>query len=192
MIPSWAQKRADELATGPFDRQVLVAYPQSRGLFALPIVFLVLAAVMALGVPALLFIAAQSQTTRLVALAVLFVFVALYGGVLVLLISSFRTRVLATPRGVEVRQLRLGTQFFPWGAIDRVEEQTRGYRAGAAVLVLASGRRIIVDATDVRRATLYNGHRLRDISARSGRAVMPWTEHLIYAHRAHHAGRHPG
>ena len=192
MIPSWAQKRADELATGPFDRQVLVAYPQSRGLFALPFVFLTVAAVMALGVPTLLFIAAQTQGTRLVALIVLVGFLALYGVVLFLAIRSFQTTVLATPRGVEVRQLRLGRRFFPWETIHRVEEQTRGYRAHAAVLVLATGQRIIVDATDARRAALYNGHRLRDISARTGRAVMPWTEQLIRAHQAHLAGHFPG
>jgi integrase len=146
---------------------------------------------MALGVPTLLLAAAQTQGTRVVALIVLVAFLALYGVVLFLAIRSFQTSVLATPRGVEVRQMRLGRRFFPWGEIQRVEEQIRGYRAHAAVLVLTTGQRIIVDATDARRAALYNGHRLRDISARSGRAVMPWTEQLIRAHQAHLAHHHP-
>lgn len=192
-VPAWAQKRADLLSERPEDRQVLVAYPQSRSLFALPIIFLVIAGVPSIGFLIVLLFAARasgaagSGVTALLIIGVIGM-AALYAFVAFLLVAGFRTSVLATPRGVEVRQLGLRDTFHPWHQIARVEEQTHGYRTGAAVFALGSGKRIRIHATDSRRAKLYNGHSLREVHDRWLNAPMPWTQHLIDAHRAHLAG----
>lgn len=192
-IPSWAQKRADRLATGPHDRTVLVAYPQSRGVFAVPIIACIIAAVTNIGVLLALLIAARgsgvagTRTTVLLITGIVVV-TALFAAVAYLVIASFRTSVLATPRGVAIRQLGMRDSFFPWHQIARVEEQTHGYRTGAAVLALTSGKRIVIHATDSRRAKVYNGHSLREVHQRWLTAPMPWTQRLIDAHRAHLAG----
>ena len=192
-VPAWAQKRADRLATGPHDRTVLVAYPQSRGVFAVPIIACIIAAGTNIGVLLALLIAARgsgvagTRTTVLLITGIVVV-TALFGAVAYLVIASFRTSVLATPRGVEIRQLGMRDSFFPWHQIARVEEQTHGYRSGAAVLALTSGKRIVIHATDSRRAKLYNGHSLREVHQRWLNAPLPWTQQLIDAHRAHLAG----
>ena len=192
-VPAWAQKRADRLATGPHDRTVLVAYPQSRGVFAVPIIACIIAAVTNIGVLLALLIAARgsgvagTRTTVLLITGIVVV-TALFAAVAYLVIASFRTSVLATPRGVAIRQLGMRDSFFPWHQIARVEEQTHGYRTGAAVLALGSGKRIVIHATDSRRAKLYNGHSLREVHQRWLTAPMPWTQRLIDAHRAHLAG----
>ena len=193
-VPAWAQKRADRLATGPHDTTVLVAYPQSRGVFAVPIIACIIAAVTNIGVLLALLIAARgsgvagTRTTVLLITGIVVV-TALFGAVAYLVATSFRTSVLATPRGVEIRQLGMRDSFFPWHQIARVEEQTHGYRTGAAVLALTSGKRIVIHATDSRRAKLYNGHSLREVHDRWLNAPMPWTQQLIDAHRAHLAGQ---
>lgn len=192
-VPAWAQKRADLLSQRPDDRQVLVAYPQSRSLFALPIIFLVIAGVPSIGFLIVLLIAARasgaagSGVTTLLIIGVIGM-TALYALVAFLLVAGFRTSVLATPCGVEVRQLGLRDSFHPWHQIVRVEEQTGGYWAGSSVLALTSGTRIRIKATDPRRAKLYNGHSLREVHHRWLNAPMPWTQQLIDAHRAHLAG----
>ena len=193
-VPAWAQKRADRLATGPHDRTVLVAYPQSRGVFAVPIIACIIAAGTNIGVLLALLIAARgsgvagTRTTVLLITGIVVV-TALFAAVASLVIASFRTSVVATPRGVEIRQLGMRDSFFSWHQIARVEEQTHGYRTGAAVLALTSGRRILIHATDSRRAKLYNGHSLREVHQRWLTAPMPWTQRLIDAHRAHLAGQ---
>lgn len=193
-VPAWAQKRADRLATGPRDRTVLVAYPQSRGVYAVPIIACIIAAGTNIGVLLALLIAARgsgvagTRTTVLLITGIV-VITALFAAVAYLVIASFRTSVLATPRGVEIRQLGMRDSFVPWHQIARVEEQTHGYRTGAAVLALTSGKRIVIHATDSRRAKLYNGHSLREVHDRWLNAPMPWTQQLIDAHRAHLAGQ---
>lgn len=193
-VPAWAQKRADRLATGPHDRTVLVAYPQSRGVFAVPIIACIIAAGTTIGVLLALLIAARgsgvagTRTTVLLITGIVVV-TALFAAVAYLVIASFRTSVLATPRGVEIRQLGMRDSFVPWHQIARVEEQTHGYRTGAAVLALRSGKRIVIHATDSRRAKLYNGHSLREVHGRWLNAPMPWTQRLIDAHRAHLASQ---
>jgi hypothetical protein len=192
-VPAWAQKRADLLSQRPEDRQVLVAYPQSRSLFALPIIFLVIAGVPSVGSLVMLLIAARgsgaggSGVTALLIIGLIGM-TALYAFVAFLLVASFRTSVLATPLGVEIRQLGTRDTFHPWQDIVRVEEQPSGYWAGSSVLALTSGARIRIKATDSRRAKLYNGHRFRDVHDRWLNAPMPWTQRLIDAHRAHLAG----
>ena len=192
-IPSWAQKRADRLATGPHDRTVLVAYPQSRGAFAVPIIACIVAAATNIGVLVALLIAARGSgvagtRTTVLLIAGIVVVTVLFAVVAYLVVTSFRTSVLATPRGVEIRQQWMRDTFVPWHQIARVEEQTHGYRTGAAVLALTSGKRIVIHATDSRRAKLYNGHSLREVHQRWLNAPLPWTQQLIDAHRAHLAG----
>lgn len=192
-VPAWAQKRADRLATGPHDRTVLVAYPQCRGVFAVPIIACIVAAGTNIGILVVLLVAARGSgagggRTTAVLVAGIVVVTALFAAVAYLVVASFRTSVLATPRGVEIRQLGMRDTFYPWPQIARVEEQTHGYRTGAAVLALGSGKRIVIHATDSRRAKLYNGHSLREVHDRWLNAPMPWTQQLIDAHRAHLAG----
>ena len=192
-VPAWAQKRADRLATGPHDRTVLVAYPQSRGVFAVPIIACIVAAATNIGVLVALLIAARGSgvagtRTTVLLIAGIVVVTVLFAVVAYLVVTSFRTSVLATPRGVEIRQQWMRDTFVPWHQIARVEEQTHGYWAGTTVLALTSGKRIRIHAASSRRAMLYNGYRLADIHGRWPHAPTPWTQRLIDAHRAHLAG----
>lgn len=138
-VPAWAQKRADRLAAGRHDRTVLVAYPQSRGVFAVPIIACIIAAVTNIGVLLVLLIAARgsgvagTRTTVLLITGIVVV-TALFAAVAYLVIASFRTSVLATPRGVEIRQL--GICLSPLTAISlrAIAEKRSALRRPAAVV----------------------------------------------------------
>ncbi|HLS32959.1 MAG TPA: PH domain-containing protein, partial [Brevibacterium sp.] len=126
--------------------------------------------------------AAETRATAAVGIGLLAFFVALYSALTLLLLDSFRTSVLATDHGVEVRQFPLRTRRVAWSEIDHVDAQQTGYRTGASVLVLTTGERIVCLATDPRRA-VHNGYGLRSFQGPGGRIFSPTTAELIDCHR---------
>lgn len=183
--PKWAHKRAAKLAEVWGPGRVLLAYPRTRALFALPFAMLGVMWSTALSAPLLLLFSGQfsgQRTAVVVGIGLLIFFVLMCTAVTLLAIDSWRTSILATPGGIEVRQFPFRTRRVRWDELHRVEAQQTGYRTGASVLVLATGERIVCKATDVRRA-FYNGHRIRTFKSSAGQFFSPTTAELISLHR---------
>lgn len=181
--PRWAHKRAAKLAKVWGPGRVVLAYPRTRALFMLPFLMLGLLWVMALGAPLVLISVGQGTTAVTVGIALLGFFFLLCAAVTLLAIDSWRTSILVTLGGIEVRQFPLRARRVRWDELHRVEAQQTGYRTGASVLVLHTGERIVCSATDPRRA-MYNGLRIRDFRAANGQPFSPTTQELISLHRA--------
>lgn len=182
-LPRWARRRTTKLAEVWGPTRALLAYPRTRLLFVLPIMATVLAGGFSLAFPVVLIAVADSRSSIAVGFGLLVLFVALYAALTLLVISSFRTSILATDHGIEVRQSTVRTHRVRWHELNRVEAQQTGYRTGASVLVLTTGERIVCRATDPRRA-VYNGYGLRSFEDPGGRIFSPTTAELITLHRA--------
>lgn len=162
--------------------RALVAYPRSRALFAIPIIFLPFGGIVSLLVPVAIIAAGDTRTVVAVGIVALAEMVALYLSVTLLLIDAWRTSLVATTHGIELRQFPLRTRRVRWDQVHRVEAQQSGYRSGASALILTTGERIVALATDPRRA-VYNGFRPRDFIGPAGQTLSPTTAELIRQHR---------
>lgn len=182
-LPRWAQRRTTKLAEVWGPTRALLAYPRTRLLFVLPIMATVLAGIFSLAFPIVLIAVAETRSSIAVGMGLLVLFVALYAALTLLVIDSFRTSILATDHGIEVRQSPLRTRRVRWHELNRVEAQQTGYRTGASVLLLTTGERIVCRATDPRRA-VYNGYGIRSFEGRGGRIFSPTTAEIITLHRA--------
>src|SRR5699024_8399034 len=127
------RKRTAKLAEVWGPSRALLAYPLTRLLFALPITAAVFGVGFSLAVPVVLIAAAETRATVGVGAGMLAFFVALCSALTLLIIDSFRTSILATDRGIEVRQFPLRTRRVRWDELTRVEAQQSGYRTGASV-----------------------------------------------------------
>ena len=179
--PQWAHRRAAKLAEVWGPGRLLLAYPRTRALFVLPFLMLGVVWVIALAAPLMFIISGQGTTTVMVGIVLLLFFCLLCTAVTLVAVDSWRTSIVVTPGGIEVRQFPLRTRRVRWDELHRVEAQQTGYRAGASVLVLMTGERIVCFATDPRRA-IYNGHRMRAFAVRSGGFFSPTTAELISLH----------
>lgn len=182
-VPRWAQKRTEKRAEGWGQQRVLLAYPLSRAVFAVVFVVLPLAGLVFVAAPLAIIAAAGSAAQVGVGVGLMVLMAVLYGGVSLLVADAFRTSLLATPWGVELRQPFFRTRALRWEEIHRVEVRTHGYWTGSSEFVLTTGERILSKATDPRRA-FYNGYRLRDFRGPGGVALSPTTAELVRLHRA--------
>lgn len=182
-VPRWAQVRAEKRAREWGPQRVLLAYPRSRGIFAVPFVALPLFGVLSTIAPIPLIVTADSALQLSVGVGLMVLMVMLFAGVTVLVIDAFRTSLLATAEGLELRQPFFRTRVLRWEEIHRVEVRTTGYWSGASEFVLKTGERVLCKATDPRRA-IYNGFRIRDHYGPDGRMSSPTTAELIRLHRA--------
>ena len=178
--PRWAHRRAAKLAEVWGPGRPLLAYPRTRALFVLPFLMLGIVWVIALVAPLMLIISGQGATT-MVGIALLLFFCLLCTAVTLVAVDAWRTSIVVTPGGIEVRQFPLSTRRVRWDELHRVEAQQTGYRTGASVLVLRTGERVVCSATDPRRA-IYNGHRMRAFVAPAGQFFSPTTAELITLH----------
>lgn len=181
--PRWAHVRAEKRAGEWGPQAVLLAYPRTRGLFAVPFVALPIGGVVSAAAPIPLIVTADSATQMGVGVGLMVFIGALFAGVTVLVIDAFRTSLLATARGLELRQPFFRTRLLHWEEIHRVEVRTHGYWSGASEFVLKTGERVLSKATDPRRA-IYNGFRIRDHYDPDGRTSSPTTAELVRLHRA--------
>lgn len=182
-VPRWAQKRTEKRAAEWGAQRVLLAYPLSRALFAVAFVVLPLAGLVSVAAPLAIIAAAGSAAQVGVGVGLMVLMAVLYGGVGLLVADAFRTSLLATTWGVELRQPFFRTRALRWEEIHRVEVRTHGYWTGSSEFVLTTGERILSKATGPRRA-LYNGYRLRDFRGPGGVALSPTTAELVRLHRA--------